>query len=235
MSKAGILRISKLRITVLLASLLFFTQSPFRTQNYSSLLFAQTRQDVRQDAVREYRDGNFERSIEICKSEIAVNPRNIESHVVICWSLIRLGRYSEAMTYARAGRNISRYDVRIAEILGEICYYQGQNNEALQYFQEYVNLAPEGARIETVYYFLGEIYIRLGRFRHADIALTTAVHWMPGNAAWWTRLAYARENAGDLNEAASAYEKALDLNSQLSDARRGLDRVRQAMIGPGRP
>ena len=181
------------------------------------------------DALLEYRNGNFLRSIDICRNEIAVNPRNIESHVVICWSLVRLGRYAEAMTYARAGRAISRYDVRIAEILGEICYYQGQNSEALQYFQEYINLAPEGARIDTVYYFLGEIYIRLGRFRHADIALTTAVHWVPGNAAWWTRLAYARENAGDLREAVVAYERALSLNPQLPDARRGLERVRQAL------
>ena len=191
-------------------------------------LFAQNRPD----ALFEYRNGNYERSIEICISEIAADPRNIESHVVICWSLIRLGRYTEAMSYAQTGRNISRYDVRIAEILGEICYYLGQNNEALQYFQEYINLAPEGARIEMVYYFLGEIYIRLGRFRHADIALTTAVHWVPGNAAWWTRLAYARENAGDLRDAVAAYEKALALNSQLPDARRGLDRVRQSLAQP---
>jgi predicted Zn-dependent protease len=80
-----------------------------------------------------------------------------------------------------------------------------------------------------VYYFLGEIYIRLGRYRHADIALSTAVHWMPGNALWWTRLAYARENARDLAEAVSAYERALALDSQLPDARRGLDRARQAL------
>ena len=192
---------------------------------YSPLLFAQTRPD----ALREYRNGNYERSVEICKGEIAVNRGNMDSHVVICWSLIALGRYTEAMDYARAGRNISRYDVRITEILGELCYYQGQNYEALNYFQEYINLAPEGARIETVYYFLGEIYIRLGRFRHADIALTTAVHRTPGNPAWWTRLAWARENAGDLFEAADAYERALALNPQLNDARRGLDRVRQAL------
>ncbi|MCL2320112.1 MAG: tetratricopeptide repeat protein [Treponema sp.] len=191
----------------------------------SNSLFAQTRPD----ALQEYRSGNHDRAIEICKSEIALNPKNIESHVVICWSLISLGRYDEAMTYARAGRNINRYDVRIAEILGEVCYYQGQNSEALQYFQEYINLAPDGARIETVYYFLGEIYIRQGRFRHADIAFSTAVHWVPGNAVWWTRLAYARENAGDLREAVAAYEQAITLNSQLSDARRGLERVRQAL------
>ena len=210
---------------IIVFSLLFFNfNSPFPIP-YSPFLYAQTRPD----ALAEYRNGNFERSVEICKNEIAENPGNIESHVVISWSLIRLGRYAEAMTYARAGRNISRYDVRIAESLGEISYYQGQNSEALQYFQEYINLAPDGARIDSVYYFLGEIYIRLGRFRHADIALTTAIHWVPGNASWWTRLAYARENAGDLREAIAAYEQALALNPQLNDARRGLDRARQAL------
>ena len=207
--------------------LFFFFYSSFLI-SHSPPLSAQNRADALQD----YRDGNFERSVEICKSEIAQNASNIESHVVICWSLVRLGRFSEALTYAQAGRNLSRYDVRIIEILGEIYYYLGQNNEALQYFQEYVNLAQEGSRIETAYYFLGEIFIRLGRFRHADIALTTAVYRLPGNASWWTRLAYARENAGDLQEAAAAYERALFLNSQLGDAQRGLDRVRQALARP---
>jgi tetratricopeptide (TPR) repeat protein len=187
--------------------------------------FAQTRPD----ALVEYRNGNYERAVRICRDEITANPQNLESHVVICWSLLRLNRYEEALVFARAGRDLSRYDARIIEILGEIYYYQGQNGDALQYFQEYINLAPEGQRIEMVYYFIGEIYIRLGRFRHADIALSTAVHWVPGNAAWWTRLAYARENAGDLFEAITAYERALSLNSQLADARRGLDRTRQAL------
>jgi predicted Zn-dependent protease len=188
-----------------------------------------TAAQTRPDALLEYRNGNYERAVTICRNEIAANAGNLEAHVVICWSLLRLSRYEEAMTYARTGWNLSRYDVRIIEILGEISYYEGRNNEALQYFQEYINLAPEGQRIDTVYYLLGEIYIRLGRFRHADIALSTAVHWVPGNAAWWTRLAYARENAGDLSDAVTAYERALALNSQLTDARRGLDRARQAL------
>jgi tetratricopeptide (TPR) repeat protein len=188
------------------------------------------RAQTRPDALQEYRNGDYERAVTICRDEIAQNADNLESHVVICWSLLRLGRFEEAAAYARTGRRLSRYDVRITEILGEISYFAGRNVEALQYFQEYINLAPEGQRIDTVYYFLGEIYIRLGRYRHADIALSTAVHWMPGNAAWWARLAYARENAGDLTEAVSAYERALALDSQLPDARRGLDRVRRALL-----
>ena len=191
------------------------------------------------DALAEYRAGNFQRAVLICRDELEANPANIESHVVICWSLLRLSRYDEAMRYARSGRALSRYDPRIAEILGEINYYQGLNNEALQYFQEYVGLAPEGQRIDTVYYLMGEIFIRQGKFRHADIALTNAVHWMPDNAAWWVRLAYARENAADsrsnrdrdLNSALEAYERALFLNSQLTDAQRGLERINRTMGG----
>lgn len=188
-------------------------------------LFSQSRPD----ALAEYRQGNYERAVLICRDEINADSGSLESYVVACWSLLRLGRYDETLRYARTARNLSRYDARVAEILGEVFYYQGNNNEALQYFQEYINLAPAGQRIETVYYLIGETYIRMGKFRHADIALSTAVHWMPGNAAWWTRLAFARENAGDLTQAVTAYERALALNPQLSDARRGLDRARQAL------
>jgi tetratricopeptide (TPR) repeat protein len=185
----------------------------------------------RPDALAEYRQGNYQRAVEICQLEITESPDNLDSHVVICWSLLRLNRYNEALRYAQAGRALNRYDPRIVEILGEVNYYLGRNVDALQYFQEYINLNPEGQRIESAYFFIGEIFIRQGKFRHADIALTTAVHWMPGNAAWWARLAYARENAGDFQEAVGAYERALALNPQLGDAHRGLERTRQALAG----
>ncbi|MCL2444312.1 MAG: hypothetical protein FWD13_12735 [Treponema sp.] len=201
---------------VIYISLLFFIAFSIHAQS-------------RPDALAEYNRGNFERSVSICRDEIAENPNNMESHVVICWSLIRLNRYEEAMRYARAGRAINRFDVRITQILGEVHYYLGMNNEALQFFQEYANAAPEGQRISIVYYFMGEIFIRQGKFRHADIALSTAVHWVPGNANWWVRLAYARENAGDLSSAMEAYDRAFALNSQLTDAQRGRERIRRTM------
>jgi len=192
-----------------------------------TLIFPQTQ--TRIDAALEFRNGNFERAIDICREEINANPKNLEAYVIICRSLMQLARYQEAFEFARLARLVSRYDLRIISILGEISYHEGRNYEALQYFQEYINLAPDGMRTETAYYYLGEIFIRLGRFRHADIALSTAVHWLPNNANWWTRLAFARESAGDLREAILAYERALTLNPQLADARRGLNRVRQRL------
>ncbi|MCL2185620.1 MAG: tetratricopeptide repeat protein [Treponema sp.] len=181
------------------------------------------------DALVEYNSGNFERAVSICREELEENPDNMESHVVICWALLRLNRLDEAMRYARAGRAINRFDVRITQILGEINFHQGRNDEALRFLQEYAATAPEGQRISLVYYHMGEIYIRQGRFRHADIALSTAVYWVPGNASWWFRLGFTREYAGDLNSAIEAYERALSLNSQLEDARRGIERIRRTM------
>jgi tetratricopeptide (TPR) repeat protein len=181
------------------------------------------------DALAEYRSGNYSQAVAICRAELEADPQNLESYVVLCWSLLKLGRFGEARDHAEAAVRISPYDARILEILGEINYYQGRNQQALQYFQEYINLAPEGQRIDTAYYFIGEIYIRQGRFRHADIALSTALHYVPANALWWMRLAYARESSGELRDAVAAYEKALSLDPQLADAGRGLARVRSAL------
>ncbi|MDR2150807.1 MAG: tetratricopeptide repeat protein [Spirochaetaceae bacterium] len=191
----------------------------------STPLFSQTKPD----ALVEYRNGNYEEAIAICKIELQENASNVDSHIVMCWSLIKLSRYSEAREYARTVRSISRYDPRVSEILGEINFYEGRNREALQYFQEYLNLSTEGPRTESVYYFLGELYIRQGHFRQADIALSLAVHWQPQNTLWLTRLAYAQEKAGDYQVAAVTYQRALALDSRFQDALRGLERTRQAM------
>ncbi|MDR0909414.1 MAG: tetratricopeptide repeat protein [Spirochaetaceae bacterium] len=204
--------------------LVFFALLLLATQ----LVFSQNTLN-KPDALNAYRRGDYQGAMNICLAELADNPGNIESHVVICWSLIALGRYEEARTYGLQGLTLSRYDNRLIEIMGESNYYLGRNNDALRYFQEYINMAPDGTRIGNVYYYMGEVYIRLGRFRHADIALSTAVYYLPGNANWWSRLAYARENAGDYSQAVSAYEQALSLDASLTDASRGLARVRQAM------
>ncbi len=197
---------------------------------FSSLVFVQSPQaQERLDALREYRLGNFREAAEICRREIAADNANMDAYAVLCWSLIRLSEYGSAARYAEQARSVNRYDPRMAEVLGEARFYQGRNEEALRLFQEYVTLAPEGGRIDAVYYFVGEIYIRLGRFRHADIALSTAVRYAPSNAQWWTRLGYTRERAGENRYAAAAYERALSLDPQSADAAHGLERARKAL------
>mgnify|MGYP002626063761 FL=1 len=185
-------------------------------------LFAQSKPD----ALVLYRNGNYPEAIKICEQEIAANPRNIDSYCVLCWSLVRNRQYAEAELRSNEARQIAPGDVRLMEVLAEAKYYQGKNNEAIEMFRTYIANAPaNAARIGNAYYYLGEIYIRQGKYQHADIAMTTAVYTEPLVDLWWTRCGYAREMAGSYPSALEAYSKALELNNSQGDAARGKERV----------
>lgn len=186
-------------------------------------------QTTKPDALAMYRNGDYEQAVKTTLREIKQMPKNMDAYSVLGWSLLKLGRYQEAVNYAKKALQISRYDSRIVEILGEAYYFLGDNTEALDNFQEYTVLAPTGERIAEVYYFMGEIYIRMGDYNHADIALSTACYHAPHIARWWARLGYARELARHYRLALAAYNQALHLDPASSDARRGKARVEAAM------
>ena len=177
------------------------------------------------DALALYRNGSYTESVDACLAEIAADPSRLESHVVLAWALVAAGRYEEADTWAEKGRLLSRYDPRLIEIQGEAKYYRGLNEPALRLFQEYISYAPNGSKIAPAYFFMGEIYLRLSRFRHADIAFSTAIQLEDLNVQGWIRAGYAREMAKDYRPALDAYNKALELDSSRQDAVRGRERV----------
>jgi tetratricopeptide (TPR) repeat protein len=187
--------------------------------------FAQTKVD----ALELYRDGKYPEAIDACIAEIQVQPNNIESHVVLCWSLVAAKRYEEADSWADKGRALSKYDPRLIEIQAEAKYWRGQNEQALKLFQDYISYAPNGSRISGTYYLMGEIYLRLAKFRHADMAFSAAIQLEGLHPAWWVRLGYAREMAKDYRHALEAYNKALELDPNVQDAARGKDRVTQQL------
>ena len=176
------------------------------------------------DALRLYLDGKYDEARRTCLAEIASAPSNVESYVVLSWSLVSLGRYADAENYALKGYALRR-DPRLTEVLGETAYFLGRNDAALRNFQNYVGAVPEAGRAGMAYYYMGEIYLRLGRFSHADIAFSTALQFTPGSAKWWTRLGYARERYGDSVHALEAYRKALSIDPHLQDASDGADRI----------
>jgi tetratricopeptide (TPR) repeat protein len=185
----------------------------------------------RPDALAMYRQGEYEKAISVCLNELEASPRNMNSFTVLGWSLIALKRYQDALDYGMQGLDISRYDHRVVEIVAEANFYLGNNLESLKYFEEYTVLAPTGDRIGIVYFFMGEIFIRIGEYSHADIAFSTAVYHRPNIARWWARLGYAREMAEDFIFAMEAYDQALKLNPSLSDALRGKERAAAKMGG----
>jgi len=190
------------------------------------LVCAATLAQERPDALKLYNSGNFKEAAAICEAEIARNPKNMDSYVVLGWSLIREKRYAEAERRAADGLKVSANDVRVIEISGEAKYYQGKNKEALEQFERYVALTTDkGPRIGAAYYYMGEIYVRMAKYNHADISLSAAVRKEPLRDLWWARLGYAREMAKNYTGAAAAYDQALTLNPSQTNASLGKKRI----------
>lgn len=179
----------------------------------------------RPDALQLYRQGRYEEAVEVTLAELEETPRNMNSYTVLGWSLLALGRYQDALDYGMRALEIARYDGRIVQIVAEAHYRLGNNLQALDYLEEYVAIAPTGDLIDDIYFFMGEVFMRLGEYNNADVAFSTAVYHNGDNPRWWSRLGYARELARDFPYAQQAYQQALALNSSLTEARRGLDRI----------
>ena len=91
--------------------------------------------------------------------------------------------------------------------------------------QRYTNALPQGDRASVAYFFAGEIYRLTQKYRHADIAYTTALRLEPNLALWWYRLGSVREELGDKNPAIDAYQQVLRINPNHSEARNRLARL----------
>jgi tetratricopeptide (TPR) repeat protein len=188
-------------------------------------------QEAQPDALQEYRNRNFDRAVAITLEELERNPNNIDSYVVLGWSLNALGRYQEAVDYGLQALQVNRFESRIIQIVAEAHYNLGNSLQALEYLQRYVQVAPTGSYVDWVYAAMGEIFIRLGEYHRADIALSTSVYHNNRIAARWVRLGFAREQLEDWEYALEAYERALQLDPNLSDAVRGAQRVRSRLQG----
>lgn len=180
------------------------------------------------DVLKLFLDTRYEEARVAALTRILTDSEDIDAYVGLAWSLIELGRFADADNYARKGYAI-RKDPRLAEALGEASYHLGNNGDALRGLQEYIGAFPESRRAGRAYYYTGEVYIRLGRFMHADMALTAAVQYIPENSRWWSRLGWVREQAGRRLQALAAYDKALSIDPRLSEALIGRRRISERL------
>ncbi len=167
----------------------------------------------------------YQQSAAICRQELASNPRNMESYVVLGWSLFRLEQYQEAVNISLEALKVNPREYRIMETLGECYFYLGNFTESRKMMERYIDGLPNGERISTAYFFVGEIFRLTDRLNHADIAYSAAVQKEPAIALWWYRLGSVREAVGDKEGAKTAYERALRLRPVYKEASDGLSRV----------
>ena len=194
----------------------------------ATALFAQ---DERADALAMYRSGDLEGAIRTTLAELETNPNNIDSYVVLGWALNSAGRHAEAIDYGLEALQVNRFESRVLQIVAEAHFDLGNTVETLEYLERYVQVAPTGSFVDWAYAAMGEVFLQLGEYHRADIALSTSVYHNNRIAGRWSRLGFAREQLGDWPYALQAYERALQLDPGLADAIRGRDRVRAELEG----
>jgi tetratricopeptide (TPR) repeat protein len=183
------------------------------------------------DALELYRANKFAEAIVVCQQELQESPSNIDSHVVMGWSYLRIRKYKEALDIGQKALVLNPNDPRVLQIIGEADVFLGRIEEALSRLQEYVAMRPNGDRIARVYWLMGECFLSLKEYQNADIAISTAVYYEQNNAQWWARLGWARELGADLKWSSEAYGRALKLDTGLVDAQRGKERVDKKLRG----
>jgi tetratricopeptide (TPR) repeat protein len=167
----------------------------------------------------------FAEGVAVCDAELAANPARMDSYVVKSWCLLKLKRYQEIIDACQAALKQGT-DWRIIEMMGEAYYYLGDMASSLRYMQRYVDSVPENTdRVSSAYFFMGEAYLKLKQYEHADIAYSIAVYKTPDMYRWWYRLGMAREALGDRAGAIAAYEKSASLNRSNQDAAKARDRL----------
>jgi len=167
----------------------------------------------------------YQQAVAICETELAADPRRMDASAVKCWCLFRLGRHQEVVDTGAAALKYV-FDGRVAEVMGESYYYLGKNDLTLRYFQRYIESGQYPDRIATAYFFMGETYLRMKKWSHADIAYTAAVRREPSMSRWWYRLGQTCENLGEWQRATDAYGKALSLQPSMKEATEGMARVK---------
>lgn len=176
------------------------------------------------DLLRMSQEGKHNEVALLAPEVLKKNPQDLDAYIAYAWSMNALKEYAKARDIAQASYAKFK-DPRLAQALGEALFYLGDNELALANFQEYLAKFPEGNKVAGTYYLCGELFVRMGKFNHADIALSTALQYNPSNARWWERLGWVREKTSRYLAALKAYEKAISLNPSLQDAQSGRIRI----------
>jgi tetratricopeptide (TPR) repeat protein len=168
----------------------------------------------------------FASSLALVEKLLVAEPNNYDYIYLKSWNLFRLGRHEDVVALASRSLQAVR-DYRIMEVMAESLYFLGRNEEALVQFASYTELAPvNDERMSSAYYYVGECYIRLKKFEHADIALSTATMLEKNMFYWWYRLASVKEILGQYRRAYEIFGKALALNQGYRPAQDGRARVK---------
>jgi tetratricopeptide (TPR) repeat protein len=160
----------------------------------------------------------FQRSLAMTERLLAVDSANADLQTLKTWNLLRLRRYADTVVYAQSVLG-TRQDYRILETMAEALFFLGKNEEALSAFSRYFTLSPENDdRRSSAYYYVGEIYFRIKKYEHADIAFSAAISLEKNMYYWYYRHGLVEEILGHYRRAYESFDASLRIKSNFQPA-----------------
>jgi tetratricopeptide (TPR) repeat protein len=204
--------------------------APAAAPKLDALLLYRQGRDLETAGKQADAQAKYAQSISVCDKELQSDPKRIEAYVVKGWCLFRLNKHDDVISTGQAGMRVS-FDPRIAEVMGESYYFLGQMENSIKYLQKYLDASGDsGDRGPTALFFMGEAYLRLKKYSHADIAYSTAVSKEPSMPRWWFRLGNTCESMGEWKRALDSYNKAVALNPAYQEAIAAQSRVKPKAV-----
>lgn len=168
------------------------------------------------------------------------DPEDPGTRVALAGAYLASERYNEAIAQFEQALELVP-DYRDALVGLAFAYMgQGDNAQAIEYFNRVLELTPEGSMAatdrvqQTVYYYLGKIYLEQGQPSEAAEYLKKAITIDRADADALYLLGRAFNADGEHGEAVVAFKAALTYVPDFIEAYEGLEGTYQAMGEPER-
>jgi len=136
---------------------------------------------------------------------LAIDPKNVELHNALGWTLFQEGKTGEAVAEYRLALSVDANHVKTHNNIALALVEMGQLDEAATHLKKSLEVEPKA----EIYSDLGFIMARVGKTAEALTAYRKALELDPGCASAHFNLAVSSVQVGDLEGAESHYRQAL--------------------------
>ena len=171
-------------------------------------------QQMSQQAIRFYNNGDFLDAIEQYKQIINLEPQDYIAYINLGNSYLQLGNYSEALKIFENALNLNDNDFRGYHGLGQAYYLKEDYIEAYKNLNEAYDLNPKSS---AVIYDLVNIYNALGLYDKAIEFAKNKLEKEPANNHYYRKIGIAYFLKYDSANALNNIRKAVELDESNSN------------------
>ncbi|MDF2485156.1 MAG: hypothetical protein K0R46_1324 [Herbinix sp.] len=170
-----------------------------------------------QDGKKSFVNGNYEDAAAFFAAAIEDNPNRADYYIDYGMSLIKLGKYEEALIeFDKAYVNkdiiiVNQNNKRAYRGKGIAYYYRMEYNKAIDEFVKALNIHELSELDMDILYYIGSSYMTIGSYEEAIDTYTRLIRIDAKSADAYNSRALCYRNQGDLEKSLADYDTAIQV------------------------